>query len=39
MNTRCLVAHSILAISLLGAADVLAQSVIVQNPVVADRLP
>jgi hypothetical protein len=32
MNTRCLVAHSILAISLLGAADALAQSVIVQNP-------
>ena len=32
MNTRCLVAHSILVISLLGAADALAQSVIAQNP-------
>jgi len=32
MNTRCVVAHSILVISLLGAADALAQSVIAQNP-------
>jgi hypothetical protein len=44
MNTRCLIAHSILAISLLGAADALAQSVIVQNsspaaPQAASGLP
>src|SRR6266702_1946301 len=32
MNTRYLVAHSVLAISVLGAADAWAQSVLAQNP-------